>query len=175
MVREYLVFYAEGMLMMISLVNEVNTGDISYNWAALSDNSFLKLVQIPENNRTTTMNKRRKEDGLSVRLGSTSMIGFEWFDPQLLVEHFNPIGDNTGVLEFDVVDDSTCLMLLEDVRDSMKFKVDYWLRGTLRKLQLLEKAIALFRQEFGSSPGEKSGTAKPKSTRGESVISCVET
>ncbi|GKF26791.1 hypothetical protein Tco_0082685, partial [Tanacetum coccineum] len=26
------------------------------------------------------------------------------------------IGDNTGVLESDVIDDSTCLMLLEDVR-----------------------------------------------------------
>nr|GEW72064.1 hypothetical protein [Tanacetum cinerariifolium] len=36
------------------------------------------------------------------------------FDSQLLVEHFNPVGDNTCVLE-SVVDDSTCLMLLEDV------------------------------------------------------------
>nr|GEV17202.1 retrovirus-related Pol polyprotein from transposon TNT 1-94 [Tanacetum cinerariifolium] len=40
------------------------------------------------------------------------------FDLQLLVEHFNPVGDNTGVLEYDVLDDSTCLMLLEDVRGS---------------------------------------------------------
>nr|GEY41651.1 hypothetical protein [Tanacetum cinerariifolium] len=38
------------------------------------------------------------------------------FDPQLQVEHFNPLGDNTGVLEYDVLDDSTCLMLLEYVR-----------------------------------------------------------
>nr|GEU55356.1 hypothetical protein [Tanacetum cinerariifolium] len=37
----------------------------------------------------------------------------ESFDPQLQVEHFNPLGDNTGVLEYDVLDDSTCLMLLE--------------------------------------------------------------
>nr|GEV07618.1 hypothetical protein [Tanacetum cinerariifolium] len=36
------------------------------------------------------------------------------FDPQLLVEHFNLVGDNTDVLESDVLDDSTCLMLLED-------------------------------------------------------------
>ncbi|GJS00529.1 hypothetical protein Tco_0317037 [Tanacetum coccineum] len=38
------------------------------------------------------------------------------FDPQLLVEHFNPVEDNTSVLESDVLDDSTCLMLLKDVR-----------------------------------------------------------
>ncbi|GJT59314.1 hypothetical protein Tco_1002847 [Tanacetum coccineum] len=40
------------------------------------------------------------------------------FDPQLLVKHFTPVEDNTGVLEFDVLEDSTCLMLLEDVRGS---------------------------------------------------------
>ncbi|GKE18676.1 hypothetical protein Tco_1426253 [Tanacetum coccineum] len=37
------------------------------------------------------------------------------FDPQLLVDYFNPVGDNTCVLESDVVDDSTCLMFLEDL------------------------------------------------------------
>nr|GEV88429.1 reverse transcriptase domain-containing protein [Tanacetum cinerariifolium] len=46
-------------------------------------------------------------------------ISKQGFDPQLLVEHFNPVGDNTCVLEFDVVDDSTCLMLFEDVREVM--------------------------------------------------------
>nr|GFA55191.1 hypothetical protein [Tanacetum cinerariifolium] len=45
--------------------------------------------------------------------GNERVVGF---DPQLLVEHFNPVGDNTSVLESDVVDDSACLMLLEDVR-----------------------------------------------------------
>nr|GEU92225.1 reverse transcriptase domain-containing protein [Tanacetum cinerariifolium] len=40
------------------------------------------------------------------------------FDPYLLVEHFNPVGDNTGLLKSDVLDESTCLMLLEDVRGS---------------------------------------------------------
>nr|GEV63436.1 hypothetical protein [Tanacetum cinerariifolium] len=40
------------------------------------------------------------------------------FDLQLLVEHFNPVGDNTCVLKSDVLDDSTCLILLEDVRGS---------------------------------------------------------
>ncbi|GJZ00144.1 hypothetical protein Tco_0517573 [Tanacetum coccineum] len=38
-------------------------------------------------------------------------------DVQVLVEHFIPVEDNTGVLESDILDDSTCLMLLEDVRD----------------------------------------------------------
>ncbi|GKB26678.1 hypothetical protein Tco_0866079, partial [Tanacetum coccineum] len=37
------------------------------------------------------------------------------FDPQLLVEHFTPVEDNTGVIESDVFEGSTCLMLLEDV------------------------------------------------------------
>ncbi|GJY02328.1 hypothetical protein Tco_0360480 [Tanacetum coccineum] len=35
------------------------------------------------------------------------------FDPLLLVEHFNPVEDNTGVLESDVFDDSTCLSCFE--------------------------------------------------------------
>ncbi|GKB56467.1 hypothetical protein Tco_0912653 [Tanacetum coccineum] len=39
-------------------------------------------------------------------------------DLQVLVEHFNPVEDNTGVLESDILDDSTCWMLLEDVRGS---------------------------------------------------------
>nr|GEZ82688.1 hypothetical protein [Tanacetum cinerariifolium] len=43
---------------------------------------------------------------------NTCLVGF---DPQLLVEHFNPVRDNTCMLESDVVDDSTCLMLLKDV------------------------------------------------------------
>nr|GFA18340.1 hypothetical protein [Tanacetum cinerariifolium] len=43
-------------------------------------------------------------------------------DPQLLVEHFNPVGDNTCVIESDVIDDSTCLMLLEDAKSNALFK-----------------------------------------------------
>ncbi|GKF99217.1 hypothetical protein Tco_0298000, partial [Tanacetum coccineum] len=39
------------------------------------------------------------------------------FDPQL-VEQFTPVEDNTGVLESGVFEDSTYLMLLEDVRGS---------------------------------------------------------
>ncbi|GJR47874.1 hypothetical protein Tco_1315977 [Tanacetum coccineum] len=53
-------------------------------------------------------------DGINSEcLTSASQIGF---DPQLLVEHFNLVEDNTCLLESDVLDDSTCLMLLEDVR-----------------------------------------------------------
>nr|GEZ42696.1 hypothetical protein [Tanacetum cinerariifolium] len=37
------------------------------------------------------------------------------------------------------------------------------------------QTIALLRQAIGSSPGEKTGTAKPESIRGDSVIDCVET
>ncbi|GKB25095.1 hypothetical protein Tco_0864496, partial [Tanacetum coccineum] len=40
------------------------------------------------------------------------------FDPQLLVEHFTPVEDNTGVLESDELEDYTCLQLLKDVRGS---------------------------------------------------------
>nr|GEX43147.1 hypothetical protein [Tanacetum cinerariifolium] len=45
-------------------------------------------------------------------------INPDGFDPQLLVEHFNPVEDNTSMLESDVLDDSTCLMFLEDVSGS---------------------------------------------------------
>nr|GEY46360.1 putative reverse transcriptase domain-containing protein [Tanacetum cinerariifolium] len=51
-------------------------------------------------------------------LGVYEILSFfllpEGFDPQLLAEHFTPIGDNTGVLESVVLDDSTYLLLLED-------------------------------------------------------------
>nr|GEV52786.1 hypothetical protein [Tanacetum cinerariifolium] len=40
------------------------------------------------------------------------------FDSQLLIEHFNPVGDNTCVLESVVLDDSACLMLLEDAKSN---------------------------------------------------------
>ncbi|GKF29103.1 hypothetical protein Tco_0095445, partial [Tanacetum coccineum] len=37
-------------------------------------------------------------------------------DLQELVEHFNPVDDNTCVLRSGVLDNSTCLMLLKDMR-----------------------------------------------------------
>nr|GEY40246.1 RNA-directed DNA polymerase, eukaryota, reverse transcriptase zinc-binding domain protein [Tanacetum cinerariifolium] len=54
------------------------------------------------------------------------------FDMQLLVEHFNPVGDNTCVLESDILDDSTRLMLIEDMIDKPmveKSKLDEDLKG----------------------------------------------
>ncbi|GJZ59542.1 putative ribonuclease H-like domain-containing protein [Tanacetum coccineum] len=47
------------------------------------------------------------------------------FDLQLLVEHFDLVGDNTSVLESDVVDDSTCLMLLRMWRDKSTPTIDW--------------------------------------------------
>ncbi|GJU82710.1 hypothetical protein Tco_1285075 [Tanacetum coccineum] len=45
--------------------------------------------------------------------------------------------------------------------------------GNLEEDTAVKKAIALLRQEIGSSPGENTRTAKPESTNGVSVISCV--
>ncbi|GJU08971.1 hypothetical protein Tco_1125401 [Tanacetum coccineum] len=52
------------------------------------------------------------------------------FVPQLLVEQFTPIEDNTCVLESDVSEDSTCLMLLEDV-----------LRGSTKSFAFLSHSV----------------------------------
>ncbi|GKB07949.1 ribonuclease H-like domain-containing protein [Tanacetum coccineum] len=47
------------------------------------------------------------------------------------------------------------------------------LEGNLEEDTSVRKAIALLRQAIGSSLGENTGTAKPESTNGDSVISCV--
>ncbi|GJY73693.1 hypothetical protein Tco_0478124 [Tanacetum coccineum] len=93
-------------------------------------------VQIPENNLDKLSLTREEDDGISVALDPQIISGFDVstsggilnghnfsgsdpsFDPQLLVEHFNPVEDITSVLESDMLDHSTCLMLLEDMRGS---------------------------------------------------------
>ncbi|GKB63009.1 hypothetical protein Tco_0919195, partial [Tanacetum coccineum] len=47
--------------------------------------------------------------------------------------------------------------------------------GNLEEAIAVRKAIALLRQEIGSSPRENTRTTKPESIRGASVIGCVET
>ncbi|GJY48819.1 hypothetical protein Tco_0438775 [Tanacetum coccineum] len=54
--------------------------------------------------------------GWNKRSQSFLFDGLKGCDLQVLVEHFNPVEGNTGVLESDVLDDSTYLILLEDVR-----------------------------------------------------------
>nr|GFC29139.1 hypothetical protein [Tanacetum cinerariifolium] len=52
---------------------------------------------------------------------------------------------------------------------------DVILEGNLEEVTAVRKAIALLRQAIRSSPREKTRTAKPKSTRGDSIIGSVET
>nr|GEZ18792.1 ribonuclease H-like domain-containing protein [Tanacetum cinerariifolium] len=48
-------------------------------------------------------------------------------------------------------------------------------KENLEEATAVRKAIALLRQEIGSSPGENTRITRPESTRGDSVIGCVKT
>ncbi|GJU82693.1 hypothetical protein Tco_1285058 [Tanacetum coccineum] len=61
----------------------------------------------------------------------------ESVDLQLLVEHFNPVGDSTSVLKSDVFNDSTCLLLLEDVRDASRERVKTYKSYTRRRRSIV--------------------------------------
>nr|GEX79971.1 integrase, catalytic region, zinc finger, CCHC-type, peptidase aspartic, catalytic [Tanacetum cinerariifolium] len=58
--------------------------------------------------------------------------------------------------------------------DNLAEEVLSWLlvEGNLEEATASKKAIALLRQAIGSSPRENTGTTKPESTRGDSVIGC---
>ncbi|GJY25592.1 hypothetical protein Tco_0400318, partial [Tanacetum coccineum] len=64
------------------------------------------------------------------------------YDLLALIELFNPVKGNTCVLESDVLDDSTCLMLLEDVRDEV---VDT-LVSMIKESELVESWCCLLRK-----------------------------
>ncbi|GJZ20558.1 hypothetical protein Tco_0557148 [Tanacetum coccineum] len=75
---------------------------------AFSMSSREIIVQIPEDDLDNLSLTREEDDGISVALDPQFLSRIAGFDPQLLVEHFSHVEDNTGVLESDVLDDSTC-------------------------------------------------------------------
>ncbi|GJR73500.1 ribonuclease H-like domain-containing protein [Tanacetum coccineum] len=127
-------------------VLSMSSREIVYTFVSLdpesrSTPSKLLIKQILEDDLDNLSLIREEDDGISVALdpqevvflGGTTLVeviqvkghgitnyseSSACFDPQLLVEHFNPVDDNTSMLEFGVLDDSTGLMLLKDVRGS---------------------------------------------------------
>nr|GEU55613.1 hypothetical protein [Tanacetum cinerariifolium] len=64
---------------------------------------------------------------------------------------------------------------LQDFEQSpvMDFTDNEISNGNLEEATVVVKAIALLRQAIGSSPAENTGTAKPESTNGDSIICCT--
>nr|GEX59317.1 copia protein [Tanacetum cinerariifolium] len=105
----------------------------------------------------------------------SSNIGF---DLKLLVEHFNLVGDNTGVLESDVVDDSTWLMLLKDKLKTLKEEkegVDGKLASLLKASKDLDNLIESQRPSptVESTSGDDQNINSSTSENGESTDSIL--
>nr|GEV38652.1 hypothetical protein [Tanacetum cinerariifolium] len=90
----------------------------------------------------------------AIRTGETAMVRVLKYssnigcDLQVLIEHCNPVEDNTCVLESDVLDDSTCLMFLEGVREgrvegskSTKMKDMAIIQGSFNPLYVQNSAL----------------------------------